>query len=330
MPISGHASYFTTTEEFIDHWTAANAALPPTEPLVISKSAIGAAQDATVTVLTGLLGDLSEQQAELADALNELEQSRQPLEARKEAMLVRMVQFNQKVRSALAGTGWPDALSDVPSQGDAPEKWRDVLTDIESVWGKINQKEALGAGKVLMLLDSYAFADFTAEAGALRQAFRDRRSMERAIVAERTQRDQFERMIYPILKVYRMEVPTRFAEDSVEMATLPRLTPSEGHTPVPVSASGAWDQALQAAKVHYGPTEETEVARYDLRGVPGPEFNTEDEIQLASNEAGAPREFTTTFGLGQPEQTVGLRVVIVLADGRESGSEPVFVTRPAA
>jgi len=269
MAITGHASYIRTTEDFLDHWVSVDGALGAT-PLVLKKEAAEAEGPVSQVTLDELFTDLQTQMEEVAGALNDIELAREELELKKTALLVRLNQFNARVRADLANTKWPKALSDVPSQGDAPEAWRNAIDDALSVWAKINTQNALGPATPLLLLGGQTLAQFTIQADDLREAFRAKRRAEKDAVIERGERDAFERKIYAILKAYRLAVPTKFAAGAPLVASLPRLTPeSTGHTPDPVTASGAWDVPLQAAKVTHTLSSEPNVKRYDLRGCRG-------------------------------------------------------------
>jgi len=329
MAITGHASFIPTTEDFLDHWLTVNGEMG--DPMVIPQAAAGEAAEVNQEGLDTLYTQLVAQHGSVAGALNELALAREDVELKKAALLVRLKQFNAAVRGLLANTKWPEALSDAPAQGDAPDAWRNAIDDALSVWGKINAQNALGVGVPLFLFGDLTLAQFTTLAEALRLGFRTKRAADKTATIERAERNDLERRIYAILKAYRAVMPTKFAPGSPFTLSLPRLTPeSTGHTPNPVSASGAWNVPLQAAKVTHGVSAEPNVKRYDLRGVPGPSYDTEDEIQVASHGPADPAEFVTTFGLGAPGQIVGLRVVVVLETDHEAGSPAVYVTRPGS
>ena len=61
-----------------------------------------------------------------------------------------------------------------------------------------------------------------------------------------------------------------------------------------------------------------------MRGVPGDDYQTEDEEVLATVLAGAARELASDFAL----VTAGFKVYVILKSGHDKGSEAVFVTRP--
>jgi hypothetical protein len=62
----------------------------------------------------------------------------------------------------------------------------------------------------------------------------------------------------------------------------------------------------------------------------GDEYSHEDAVVIATNAPGAPREFTTPFGLTQPGTKIALKVFVILSTGNEAGSAAMFVERPVS
>ena len=73
---------------------------------------------------------------------------------------------------------------------------------------------------------------------------------------------------------------------------------------------------------------EAALARYEVRGSAGDDYETDDEIVLATVLPTGSREVLTDFALNTPGLTAGFKVYVVLETGNERGSEAVFVTRP--
>ncbi len=78
----------------------------------------------------------------------------------------------------------------------------------------------------------------------------------------------------------------------------------------------------------WGASSEAALQQYEVRGVPGDNYTTDDEAVLATVLPTAAREFSTTFALSGPGLTAGFKVYVVLTTGNERGSEAKYVTRP--
>ncbi|MBC7980940.1 MAG: hypothetical protein H7Y36_10300, partial [Armatimonadetes bacterium] len=72
MPITGPASYLPTTDQFIAHWTSANAELGGAAPIILGGGV-------AVAGLATLRSTLEGQRAEVAVARNDVEFSRATL-----------------------------------------------------------------------------------------------------------------------------------------------------------------------------------------------------------------------------------------------------------
>ena len=154
-------------------------------------------------------------------------------------------------------------------------------------------------------------------------------SAENAPGVKRQERTALENRIYPILKAYRQRIPAEFAEGSPILATLPRLSPVPGSTPDPVVANGNYNPATITADLNWTASTETDLASYEVRGVAGPDYDTEDEVNLATIPPGAPRTYSTNFALGTPGNAASYKIYVILTTGNERGSNPVSVPRPA-
>lgn len=114
------------------------------------------------------------------------------------------------------------------------------------------------------------------------------------------------------------------------MESLPRLSPLPGHTPEPVALSAAWNAQSQQAEGSVEPSDDADLARYEIRAVPGPDGEAADEVLVATIPKAGPLTFATGFALDEPGAIVTLRAYVVLTTGNEAASAPVEVQRPAA
>lgn len=294
------------------------------EPLVIPGATIGETAPVPIATLESLHGALAAQHTTVQGAITTVTLERGELEAQKTAAIDKLGQFNDKVRGNFPGSKWERALPPVPSQGDARQKIMDPLDAATLIWTRLN-----AAGAPLTLRDGFALAGFQTMIATLRTAYRALGNAELGLKLEREERNDLQDKIYPILKQYRVLMPTFFAETHALVDSLPRLTPEGGRTPAPVQAQAAWDAASGQGKITWSASTDSELASYSVRWSPGEEYSTEDESVVATVAPGAAREVLTLQGLGTPGARSLFRVYVVLSTDNERGSETVAVTRPA-
>lgn len=323
MPITTAASYLPATEAFLTHWADVNSALGSSGPLAIPGATVGETAAVPVATLEALYDALVEQHSTVQGAVTAVSLERGEVETQKTAAIDKLGQFNDKVRGNHAGSKWERALPLVPSQGDARQKIVDPLDAASGLWERLN-----ATGSTLTLRDGFALASFDTMIAALRTAYRTLAAAEQGLKLEREERNDLQEKIYPVLKQYRVLMPTFFAESHALVASLPRLTPEGGHTPAAVTAQGTWDAASGQGKITWSASSDSDLAGYSVRWSPGGEYSTEDESVVATVGPGAPREFFTLQGLGTPGATSLFRVYVVLNSDNERGSETVSVLRP--
>ena len=198
-----------------------------------------------------------------------------------------------------------------------------------SLWAKLNAGPA-PAGVTLPLvlpggLDQSGFASLVS---ALQFAYADEDVKMQDITLGRATRNRLQQEAYTLMKAYRETVPVRLTAFPDLIATLPRLTPQPGHTPVPVNASAVF-QAPNSTRVVYTGSNDFQLERYELRGNVGNHYSEQDSVVIATNLPGDVKEFVTNFGLTQPGAEIALKVFVVLTTGNEAGSAAMLVERPA-
>lgn len=323
MPISGPSSYPPTVEEFLSHWESANAA--------IGGTGIVLEDGTTRTSLEGLRDTLEIARDAVTDLAVDVSLARAELFMKLTALQSRAVEFNARVRGDLSGTSFPGALPDAFSVGQGEAIVRENLRKLSRLWDKIislGSATPPGVAQPFALSSGYGRATFDADRDALRDAYRALSDGEVDLTIARGDRNRVQDAIYPKLKNYRQKVVGYGTAYPVLVETLPALTPPDGHTPAPVTAQGVWDGPGLLAKVTWSASAESDLKEYQVRGVPGDTYNSEDETVLATVPAGGVLAVDTGFGLGSPGLTVGFKVYVVLRTGNERGSEAVFVTRP--
>jgi hypothetical protein len=225
MPITGPASYVPVTQDFITHWTSADAALGAAGPIEL-KGGVGLAQ------LTTLRNNLVNQRTDVEVARNGLEGARADLTEAKAAILERLNQFIRKLRSVADGTRWvamlPTVFSMTQGMGDVIQP----LDDTHDLWQRYE-----GAEGPLVLMGGYDRTAFGADVGALRGLYAAYSSQSNALGLARGKRNETQDAIYEILKQYRQRIPAEFAENSAIYNTLPQLSAPKGATPDAVTVS---------------------------------------------------------------------------------------------
>lgn len=322
MPIEGPASFLPTTDEFLAHWGLVNTALAPGS-LVLPAGTTRANLDTHRTALGGL-------HSAVQAAINDVEMARADLDDRKAALHTRLNQFNDKARSYLGTTTLARALPKVPTISEGQGAWLPVFDDVENLWTRANALAPVGGfTPPLLLLGGYTLANFSADLGLLRTAYKTMSAREVDLRVKRGERGDLEKVIYPILKSYREAMPTFFAPEHSLVVSLPRLTPEAGSTPDAVSVTGVWDAGTAQGKLTWTASAEAALDHYEVRWSPGSTYSADDESVLGSVDPEAAREFFTAQGLGAPGAVSVFRVYVVTTTGNEKGSNTAQITRPA-
>jgi len=319
MPISGPTSYVPVTEEFLGHWAAVDTALGAGNEIVLFG---GVNRAGLQTKLNALVA----KQADVQAKLNAEEVGRGDVELKRQALLLRANQFNDKIRALFPGSKWVRALPNVPTINEAQSKFVQPLDDIGNLWGLINADPAMPAA--VSLLGGYLVAAFLADVTALRTAsttLNIARSNTKIAIEER---NDLQDAIYEILKNYRQVMPTLFAADHALVESLPRLTPEPGSTPDAVTANGSYNAALGMAEITFSESTDPNLQEYEIRFCSGPVYSTETEAVAGNVPAGAPRVFLTNAALSAPGNIASFRVYVITTTGNEKGSNTVTVLRP--
>ena len=140
-------------------------------------------------------------------------------------------------------------------------------------------------------------------------------------------RNALQDLIYPVLKAYRVTVPTMFAANSPLITSLPKLTPDPGSTPDAVLANGTWNVPTTQGKLTYAASTDPNLDEYEVRWSPGPTYKAGNEVVLANIAKDAPREYFTTQGLLANGDVSNFKIYVKTTLGNERGSNTVKITR---
>ena len=328
MPITGPASYVPTTDEFLAHWSLANAVVPAS-PVVVAPSQ-GGGVAVTRIALANLGGELALARTAVQVGLNGTSVARETVLIAKRELLEHYDSFAAKLRAYYINTPFLPSLPTKPTEGELSARFVDAMDDMASLWTRLNAAgPPPGVTLPLVLAGGYSLGDMQDAMETLRAQLAGLAQAEQDTNLARAKRNLVQGKIYPILRDYRLAVPAMLGKNSPLTATLPRLSPLPGNTPTAVSSSGTFLTPSNQAKVLHSLSPDTDIVRYELRQCPPPDYEGDDETIVASHAANAPAEFLTNFGLLAPGDRSLFKVYAINADDREKGSNVVDITWPA-
>lgn len=328
MPISGASSYVTTLNQFLPHWDQVNISLGANGPLLVRNPNGSTPPTLNRADLVTMRANLMLKHTDIQSQMNNVQITAATLKTMKEALLLRANQFNDAVRSDLADTAYAEALPLLPSISDGEEAFIEPMDDIATLWPKINAATGIpGFTAPLLLLDAYPAADFTTALALLKTQYETLGKEDFLVSFKIKERNKMQDQIYPVLKAYRLAVPTKFAANDPLILTLPKLTPDPGSTPDAVLANGTWNAQTTQGKLTWDASTATDLDEYEVRWSPGPTYDAETEVVLANIAKTAPREYFTTQGLLAISDASNFKIYVTTTTGNERGSNTVKITR---
>jgi hypothetical protein len=256
--------------------------------------------------------------------LNGKEIGRARVENAKKALLLRSQELGRRLRGMLpVDSPYLKAMPELPSISAGQENFLKPLRDLANVWNRLDD-----GGMTFQLPGPYTLASYEEDLQELMALYAALGQEELALKLAREQRNVLQAAAKKILSAYRPAVEGIFPPDSPLVVTIPLLYPPAGHTPEPVTVTAEYDATTQESVVTFSESNEPNIERYELRGVPGPEYKEEDAMTLGSLPPGAPRSFRTRYALTEAGTVVSLKVVVILKTGNEAGSKAVTVERP--
>jgi hypothetical protein len=315
--ISGPSSYISTIEEFLAHWARVNAD-------AAAGGGLETRDGKTRADLVALRTTLNDSLSDVQDKLNGKEIDRARVENAKGGLLARSQELGRRLRGMLpVDSPYLKALPEMPLQSSAQEAFLKPVRDCFNLWTRV-----AGAGMVFKLSENFALADYETALDALVELYGVLNTAIMDLKLAREMRNKLQTAARALLGGYRPAVEGLFAPDSPLVLTIPLLSPKPGHTPEPVAAQAVYDAAANESVITFTESNEADLAEYQVRGVPGAEYDGEDEVVLATIPKGAPREYRTDFSLSEPGTAASFKVFVVLTSGNEAGSNTVTVARP--
>ncbi len=340
MPITGPSSYLPTTDQFIAHWTAVNAALvtPGSPPpggfpviIVTGNRALAGLQTLRTTLAT------ARTDVELKLTIKEI--ARADVEIKRTAVLARCGQFNDNVRASWGGTALEAGLRPVASVTDGASRVEQSLDDVSGHWGLVNASASFPGVTLPLTLPAlsntitpppipYTLANFLTEVAALKLSHSTLKTAEVNLDTARSVRTATEDQIREYLPGYREAVPAKLPPDHPLIGSLPRYSPLPGSTPDAAVINGLWNSSTNLAVITFVPSPSASVERHELRFVAGPDYAADDETIVVSIPTSNPPQFETLVGLTTPGTTASYRVYAITTEGNERASNTVVISRP--
>ena len=319
MPIASNIDYIPVMDEVISHWGITD------DSLTLAEDGVAVSFDS----FGDLRALLDTAKSQLQVRLNDLEGARVALEQARLVAGDRVAEFNRRIRADFPNNATFSRLPTVPNRSGGRDAFLDAMDDTLDLWSRVN---ALPPSPIftapLLLPGGLTRAQFQTLRTGLDTAFTNRGNAENAVSAQRITRNGLQDRAKSLMVTYRLKVEALYAPDSLQVITLPRLTPAPGSTPDPVALTAAWDPADLRAELSWTASDEPELAAYQVRAVPGPDYSTDDETLVASIPPNAPRTYQTAAGLALPGSAMSYKIYVRLTTGHEAGSSAKTVTRP--
>ncbi len=315
--ISGPSTYLATIDDFLAHWTSVNA-----DPA--AGTGLATRDGKTRADLVAVRATLAAVTNGVEDRLNGKEIARALVENGKRDLLARAQELCRRLRGVLpADSPFLASLPAMPLQSSAEEVFLKPMRDCANVWQRADD-----AGVKFTLTGNFGVAAFATQLAGLIGRYTTLHTAASDLKLSRETRNKLQNDVTTLLSGYRPAVEGLFPPDSPLVATVPVIyAPSGPRTPKPVAATATYDAAAHEAVVAFTASDDTALARYELRGVPGPDYAGEDETLIATLAPDAPREFRTAFSLAQPGMAASFKVYVILTTGNEAGSDAVTVER---
>lgn len=321
MPITGTGSWLPTIDEFIAHWTAANA--------VIGPGGFKLSGAYTLAMFQTDRGTLATAMTDVVDKENLRQNAAGDRDVKRAGIRPRMLQFGPTVRGLLHNSSYLPAIPRVPAFRDAAGKWRTAMNDVANLWALINTNNPVVPGFTppLLLSGAYAQAGFVTEQTALDLAFTAVATTDQNLEIARETRNGAFAPMYQRMKQYRLSVAAALPVGHALASTIPALTPPAGATPPPVSLAGSWNAGTSMGDLVWSASTHPDLDYYSVRYHPGPVYKASEEQTVDAVPAGT-TSFSTDFGLPASGSTAWFKVYVVLTTNNEKGSNAVKIIRP--
>lgn len=320
MPLSSVASYLSTCDEFITHWTQVNTTLGPGGPLVLPGTF-------AVANLTTLRNNLQTAITAVEVPRNQLQVAAGDRDVKKGPLRERLRQFRARVNGEMRGTQYQRALPALPAFTASEGVFLRAMDDMQSLWVQINAAPPVGFTAPLKLVGNYLVATHATDIAALRTTYQTYNNAAQTILLRLGERDVQLPVIKSRLVQYRQIILGMFAAGDPLILSLPKVTPPAGSTPAAVNVSWVWNAGTEMADFTWSASTNAQLKEYQLRSCDIPTYRTSEEVVVATI---AKTETTTSTneGLLAPGSSKLFKLYVVTNDLNEKGSAVQRVTRP--
>lgn len=319
MPIFGKSGYLNTVDQFLKHWSEANAELGADGPLVVRLD------DGSTINLPGLLARRREMESSLQvlqEKIVDASETAQILNIAMRAILFRARSLERIVRSDHPTYPEIRSLPRVPEFTAERQQFVSTLRSIGRFWSDLNQFR----NSQLYLAGRYGISKFEAELANLEDVWADADTARATRIIVEEEREAVLLPIPKILLQYREAVLTVFRRNEPLATRIPHLYASPGPVPAPVKAAGVWNAEKEMGKISWESSMETELDRYEIRYSPGNVYDPDVESTIASVRSTAPKYWLTLEGIREKGRTALFKVYVILRSGNEAGSETIGIT----
>jgi len=318
MPISTYASYISTSQEFITHWTAVNTDLGGGGPLVLPTSynvaSLTADRTALQTKITAV--ETADNAVQIAAGARDIK--RAPLRER-------VRQFRTAVQSYFKGYEHVNALPPIPRGTASEGEFMKQLDDMANLWARINAilPVPMGMPIPLTLVGGYTLANFNTDLAAMRLAFGTWNDAVQGALIAREQRNALLAPLRGRMAQYRLAVQSKYAAGSPLLLSLPALTPPPGSTPDPVVLSGGISGDL--ITLNWTAPTGSNLKHISIRACDPPRYNSANEAVVATVPIGT-NTWTNNTLLTVSGSVKYFKAYVVTMDDNEKGSNSLKVT----
>ncbi|HWB04603.1 MAG TPA: hypothetical protein VG796_16360 [Verrucomicrobiales bacterium] len=317
MPLTSDESYVEVMREYLAHWSGTDELTDLVLPGGVSRTELGEMG----TELAGIQESLQELEDELAHHANETLKLKTQLRDR-------LVQFNVAARTWYEDRPEGKVVPQVETLSAAPDRFCRPVRDALRLWDVMNDGAApAGLTLPLLLQEGFSRDDLAALMDAYQNARLTHEDTEFQCDLIRANRDQVQDWLRETLVAYNRMVTSQFGTNAAVTDTLPQLFPTPGGIADPVELQAAWDSSANQAILTWEPSTAPRLKGYQIRCLPGPEYQRRGSRLVANIPRDGALECLTADGLDAPGTVASYCLYVVQERGRHRGSKPVTIRR---
>lgn len=321
MPLSSLASYLSTTQDFITHWTQWNTTTLGNNQL---------SDGSKVADLTAQRTGLQTAITAVETPRNSRETAAQDRDNKRVVLREKLRQFRARCQSDLRGSVYQNAAPAIPPTNSGEGLFMRAMDDMQSLWVTINATPPAGFTAPLKLVGLYTAANHATDIAALRTTYTNYNTAAQQVELRLGERDALLEPIKNRLLLYRQTILGSFPAGDPLILSLPRVTPLAGSTPRAVILSATWNPATDELDLSWTGSTNAHLDHFSLRSCDPPRYRAADEEAVQSID----KTLTSISipgadcGLGVSGAVKFFKLYVVTDDDNEKGSKSVKVSRP--